>query len=114
MHGEIYGQTKLQIGYEKTESNWQKGWRWTNSNLRLSIPIIVIAIAGFSYAVFDPWRVFSVTNQLTGRYNLSAYKKSASKWWNFFWSLIETKWNPNAALAALEKRQRRNGVSVMI
>jgi adenosyl cobinamide kinase/adenosyl cobinamide phosphate guanylyltransferase len=89
IHGELFGETRLAIGYEKRSSYWQQAWHWITNNLRLSVPIILAILAGITFAVFDPWRVFSITNQITGRYNLSSYTKTATKWWNLFTSLVQ-------------------------
>jgi hypothetical protein len=91
IHGELFGITRLAIGYEKQESYWHQFLRWFTNNLRLSVPMLLISLAGITFAVFDPWRVFSVTNQITGRYNLSTYTKTASKWWNLLTSLVDEK-----------------------
>ena len=82
IHGELFGETTIAIGYEENQGWWYKAWSWVNSNMRISVFLIVGALAGISYVVFDPWRRFSIKNHITGRYSLMQYTKSASKWWH--------------------------------
>eukprot|EP00698_Gefionella_okellyi_P003147 TRINITY_DN12943_c0_g1_i1.p1 TRINITY_DN12943_c0_g1~~TRINITY_DN12943_c0_g1_i1.p1 ORF type:complete len:801 (-),score=201.24 TRINITY_DN12943_c0_g1_i1:23-2260(-) len=45
---------------------------------RLMVPIVGILVAGTTYLVFDPLRVFSITNRITGRFAMSNF--AAVKW----------------------------------
>ena len=79
IHGETFETTTLAIGYEENQGWWYKAWHWITSNIRISIFLILGGLAGISFLVFDPWRRFSITNQITGRYSLSKYTNSASR-----------------------------------
>ena len=78
IHGEKIEATRVFIGYEKSQSHsfW---WNWIMANLRISVPILLAVAASLSYIVFDPWRVFSITNQITGRFSLEKYTESAGE-----------------------------------
>jgi RNA12 protein/RNA recognition motif. (a.k.a. RRM, RBD, or RNP domain) len=80
IHGEKFGDTILELSYERNE-RYVKIWNWATSNSRISIFILLGVIAGISYTIFDPLRVFSVTNKLTGRYNLDEYASIAQETW---------------------------------
>jgi hypothetical protein len=94
IHGELFGQTRLAIGYEVNQGWWYKAWHWITANARISVLLLLGIIAGISYAVFDPWRVFSIRNQITGRFSLDSYAKSASKWWHIFANALSTNHSP--------------------
>ncbi|KAI8901312.1 RNA12 protein-domain-containing protein [Globomyces pollinis-pini] len=81
IHGEVFGGTKLLIGYEKVESFWHKAWQWINTNMRISVFLILAFIASFTFIVFDPWRVNSITNRLTGRYSLTHVTSTLQRIW---------------------------------
>jgi hypothetical protein len=76
IHGETFEETKLEIGYEKNDK-WKNSWAWVSNNLRISIPLLLGVFAGVTFVIFDPWRVFSVTNQITGRFSLHGYTEAA-------------------------------------
>lgn len=40
---------------------------------RISVPIIAALVAGLTYAVFDPIRVFFIVSNVTQRFNLESY-----------------------------------------
>ena len=77
IHGEKFGDTRLLIGYEKTSHWWQRFANWFNKNTRLAALFILAAVASASYAIFDPWREFSIRNHITGRFNTEQYTRSA-------------------------------------
>ena len=76
IHGETFGETKLAIGYETVRRGHQF-WTWALANLRLSIPILLGVVTGFTFVVFDPLRIFSITNKITDRYSLKEYTNIA-------------------------------------
>lgn len=88
IHGEKFGETTLQIGYEKKENPFNNFAKGFNSNLKLSIPLLLALVAGISFAIFDPWREFSITNQLTGRFDLSQYRKNASRSFDLLYDIV--------------------------
>ncbi|KAI8913345.1 RNA12 protein-domain-containing protein [Gorgonomyces haynaldii] len=78
IHGEKFGDTRLEIGYEKSVRGMAL-WNWANANMRISIPILLGILAAITFAIFDPLRVFSIKNRLTGRYSLSGYTNKAQQ-----------------------------------
>ncbi|KAJ1340912.1 hypothetical protein BSLG_004385 [Batrachochytrium salamandrivorans] len=80
IHGEMIDGTRVHIGYEKVRSTFSI-WTWILSNLRISIPILLAVAAAVSYIVFDPLRVFSIVNKLTGRFSFVKYAESAGEMW---------------------------------
>lgn len=45
-------------------------------------------LAAITYAIFDPWRVFSVTNKLTSRYSLDGYASAAQDGYKWITNII--------------------------
>ncbi|KAJ3304692.1 mitochondrial escape protein 2 [Kappamyces sp. JEL0829] len=88
IHGEQFEGTTIAIGYEVNHGWWYQFYNWFMGNLRVSVLLLLGVVGGFSYMVFDPWRVFSITNNITGRYSLSQYTQSASKWWHLLQSVV--------------------------
>jgi hypothetical protein len=88
IHGEKFGETILQIGYEKKENPFNNFAKFFSSNLKLSIPLLLALVAGISFAIFDPWREFSITNQLTSRFDLSQYRKNASRSFDLLYDIV--------------------------
>ena len=72
IHGEKFSGTRLEIDYERNETHL-KVWNWVSANNRISIAILLGILALFTYLVFDPWRIFSVTNRITSRYSIDTY-----------------------------------------
>ncbi|KAI8927463.1 RNA12 protein-domain-containing protein [Entophlyctis helioformis] len=81
IHGEFIDGTRVFIGYEKKQNPFFF-WTWAMANLRISIPIALALAAGITYIVFDPLRVFSITNKITGRFSLEKYAESAEELWS--------------------------------
>lgn len=79
IHGEQFLNTKIAIGYEVNQGWWFKIWQIMISNPRIAVLLLLGLIAGISFSIFDPLRIWSITNNITGRYSIS---KSAFKWWN--------------------------------
>nr|KAJ3419606.1 mitochondrial escape protein 2 [Polyrhizophydium stewartii] len=78
IHGESIDGTRVHIGYEK-KSNSFSLWNWMMANLRISVPILLAIAAVISYLVFDPLRVFFITNKLTGRFSFVKYAETAEE-----------------------------------
>lgn len=62
----------LRISYEKSGPKFNI-WDWINNHQRLSVPILLALVAVVTYSVFDPYRIFSMTNRITGRFDFSDY-----------------------------------------
>ncbi|KAI8390823.1 RNA12 protein-domain-containing protein [Radiomyces spectabilis] len=72
LHGHIIHNTRLNILYERQlRTNVVK--EWLVSHPRITIPVIAALIAGVTYAVFDPIRVFFITSKVTQRFNPEEY-----------------------------------------
>lgn len=52
-------------------TNWIKDW--VVGHPRISVPIIAALVAGLTYAVFDPIRVFFIVSNVTQRFNPESY-----------------------------------------
>jgi RNA recognition motif-containing protein len=72
VHGEKFDDTSLEISYVRNERHI-RFLEWVQANSRISILILLGIIGIITYTVFDPWREFSVTNKLTGRYDLQSW-----------------------------------------
>lgn len=83
IHGEQFGSTRLAIGYEVNQGWRSKFYTWLTANSRVSILLLFGFATGLSFLIFDPLRVFSVTNAITGRYSIVA-----SRWFNTFQHLL--------------------------
>lgn len=46
---------------------------WIIDHPRITIPIFAAIVAGITYAVFDPIRVFFITSKITRRFNPEEY-----------------------------------------
>ncbi|KAJ3187711.1 mitochondrial escape protein 2 [Gaertneriomyces sp. JEL0708] len=62
--------TELAITYVKQKRWWESAWTWVVSHPRISVPVVLALLAGMTYLVFDPLRVFFITNKLTGRFQV--------------------------------------------
>ncbi|ORX88802.1 hypothetical protein K493DRAFT_410813 [Basidiobolus meristosporus CBS 931.73] len=72
VHGEVVNGTRLSVAYEKTmKANVIKDW--ITSHPRFTVPFFAASSIGIIYAIFDPIRVFFVTNQITQRFNPDQY-----------------------------------------
>ncbi len=97
IHGEMFeNTTTIAIGYEKQHGWGYHFYQWFLANLRISIFLLLGFLAGFTYLVFDPWRAFSITNQITGRYSFSQYARSASRRFDVLKSFVSDYFNPDA------------------
>ncbi|KAJ3086849.1 mitochondrial escape protein 2 [Quaeritorhiza haematococci] len=61
-YGQALDGTRISIEYEK-------------------IPILIGLLAGTTYIIFDPIRVWFVSNTLTGRFSLDKFKEQVGRWW---------------------------------
>ncbi|KAF9951110.1 mitochondrial escape protein 2 [Mortierella alpina] len=72
LHGAEVNGVQISVTYERT----LKGnviWTWLSNHPRLSVPLGGFAVAGVSYIVFDPVRVFSMHAKITKLFNVNEY-----------------------------------------
>ncbi|KAJ3391750.1 mitochondrial escape protein 2 [Lobulomyces angularis] len=83
LHGEKINETRLSIQYEKEES---KGgyFKWLFEHPKISVPILLVILAGTTYLIFDPLRAWFVTNEMTKRYHFTYYRQKIYSWWSDF------------------------------
>ncbi|KAG0209724.1 mitochondrial escape protein 2 [Mortierella sp. GBA30] len=73
LHGAEVNGVKLSVTYERT----LKGnaiWDWLTNHPRITVPLGGMAIAGVSFMIFDPMRVFSMHAKITQLFNVNEYK----------------------------------------
>ncbi|KAJ3147035.1 mitochondrial escape protein 2 [Geranomyces variabilis] len=92
LNGEAISGTGININYEKPHRKSESAWNWFSSHPRITIPILLALGAGITYVVFDPVRVFFITNQLTGRFSLKAYTGAAEQLWSSTTSTLGSMW----------------------
>ncbi|KAF9576301.1 mitochondrial escape protein 2 [Mortierella alpina] len=72
LHGAEVNGVQISVTYERT----LKGnviWTWLSNHPRLSVPLGGFAVAGVSYIIFDPVRVFSMHAKITKLFNVDEY-----------------------------------------
>lgn len=72
LHGAEVNGIQISVTYERT----LKGnviWTWLSNHPRLSVPLGGFAVAGVSFIVFDPIRVFSMHAKITKLFNVNEY-----------------------------------------
>ncbi|KAI9204123.1 RNA12 protein-domain-containing protein [Polychytrium aggregatum] len=90
IHGEVIDGTRLQINYETPRSR-RAFWSWLTGNYRVSIPVILASVIALSYLIFDPIRIFCITNKLTNRFNIQGYLIEVAEWWKVTGSALLSK-----------------------
>ncbi|RHZ68652.1 hypothetical protein Glove_294g52 [Diversispora epigaea] len=65
--------TKFDIFYE-TPLKTNVFFNWVASHPRISGPIIAAILAGISYIIFDPIRIFLIESNITQRFDIKEYK----------------------------------------
>ncbi|CAG8501743.1 11542_t:CDS:10, partial [Diversispora eburnea] len=65
--------TKFDIFYE-TPLKTNVFFNWIASHPRISAPIIAALLAGISYIIFDPIRIFLIESNITQRFDIKEYK----------------------------------------
>ncbi|KAF9582484.1 mitochondrial escape protein 2 [Lunasporangiospora selenospora] len=68
---EIEG-VRLSVTYERTLQG-NVIWTWLQNHPRITVPLGGMLIAGMSFAVFDPMRVFSMNAKITQLFNVNEY-----------------------------------------
>ncbi|KAF9585237.1 mitochondrial escape protein 2 [Lunasporangiospora selenospora] len=72
LHGAEVNGSHLGVTYERTlKSNVI--WDWLSNHPRLSVPLIGFAVAGVSFVIFDPVRVFSMHAKITKLFDANEY-----------------------------------------
>ncbi|KAF9975836.1 mitochondrial escape protein 2 [Actinomortierella ambigua] len=77
LHGAEIEGVKMNVQYEKV----LKGnivWTWLSNHPRISVPLGGAMVAGLSYLIFDPIRVFSMHAKITQLFNVNEY--SVLRW----------------------------------
>ncbi|KAI8909477.1 RNA12 protein-domain-containing protein [Powellomyces hirtus] len=92
LNGEAIVGTTININYEKRKHTSESIWNWISSHPRITVPVLLGLLAGLTYVVFDPIRVFFITNQLTDRFSLRKYTGAAEQLWSSTTSSISFMW----------------------
>ncbi|KAG0304712.1 mitochondrial escape protein 2 [Dissophora globulifera] len=72
LHGADINGIKINVTYERTlKSN--AIWNWLSNHPRLSVPLGGFMVAGVSFIIFDPIRVFSMHSKITRLFNVNEY-----------------------------------------
>ncbi|ORY96952.1 RNA12 protein-domain-containing protein [Syncephalastrum racemosum] len=72
LHGHIIHGTRLNLLYERQlRSNVVR--EWLANHPKITVPVFAALVAGITYAVFDPIRVFCMTSKVTQRFNPEEY-----------------------------------------
>ncbi|KAK3840752.1 MAG: RNA12 protein-domain-containing protein [Linnemannia gamsii] len=72
LHGAEVNGIQISVNFERTI----KGnviWTWLSNHPRLSVPLGGFAVAGVSFIIFDPIRVFSMHAKITKLFNVNEY-----------------------------------------
>ncbi|KAG0238641.1 mitochondrial escape protein 2 [Mortierella sp. GBA43] len=72
LHGAKVDGVKVNVTYEKTLQG-NMIWSWLSNHPRISVPLGGMAIAGTSFIIFDPIRVFSMHSKITQLFNVDEY-----------------------------------------
>ncbi|KND00856.1 uncharacterized protein SPPG_03960 [Spizellomyces punctatus DAOM BR117] len=92
LNGEKIENATIRISYERRRRTWESTWNWIASHPRITVPVLLGLLAGLTYVVFDPVRVFFITNQLTGRFSLEKYTGAAEQLWTTTASTLGSIW----------------------
>ncbi|CAO3696072.1 unnamed protein product [Umbelopsis ramanniana] len=72
LHGLKLEGTRLNIGYEsQMRTNIFK--QWVVDHPRITVPVVAASLAGVTYVIFDPIRVFFIHAKVTQRFNPDEY-----------------------------------------
>lgn len=77
LHGAEINGIRLNVTYERTLQG-NTIWVWLNNHPRLSVPLGGMVLAGVSFVIFDPLRVFSMHAKITQLFNMNEY--SVLRW----------------------------------
>ncbi|CAB4389502.1 unnamed protein product [Rhizophagus irregularis] len=69
IHGMFVNATRLNIVYDMPLKT-NMVYNWMASHPRITVPLIAATVAGITYTIFDPIRVFFITSKTTQRFNI--------------------------------------------
>ncbi|KAF9435047.1 mitochondrial escape protein 2 [Entomortierella beljakovae] len=72
LHGAEINGVQINVSYEKTLQG-NAIWQWLSNHPRISVPLGGFAVAGISFVIFDPIRVFSIRSKVTKLFNVDEY-----------------------------------------
>ncbi|KAJ3264817.1 mitochondrial escape protein 2 [Chytriomyces hyalinus] len=78
LNGKVINGTKVLISYEPALSR-NFIFKMLRDHPRISIPIALALLALLSYLIFDPMRVFFITNTVTNRFSVTRYISDISE-----------------------------------
>ncbi|KAG0369921.1 mitochondrial escape protein 2 [Gamsiella multidivaricata] len=72
LHGSEINGVRLNVTYERTLQG-NAIWTWLTNHPRITVPLGGMALAGVSFVIFDPMRVFSMHAKITQLFNMNEY-----------------------------------------
>ncbi|KAF9913269.1 mitochondrial escape protein 2 [Linnemannia zychae] len=72
LHGMEVNGTQLSVTYERTLQG-NVIWTWLTNHPKITVPFGGMVLAGMSFMVFDPIRVFSMHSKITQLFNINEY-----------------------------------------
>ena len=81
-HGDAIDGTKISIGYEEFRQDWWV-WTWITSHPRITFPLLFGLLAGVSYVIFDPIRVFCIENQIVNGFSFKKWISKMESWYSY-------------------------------
>ncbi|KAG0042886.1 mitochondrial escape protein 2 [Gryganskiella cystojenkinii] len=72
LHGAEINGIRISVTYERTLKT-NVIWSWLSNHPRLSVPLGGFVLAGISFVVFDPVRIFSMHAKITRLFNVNEY-----------------------------------------
>lgn len=72
LHGMEINGTQLSVTYERTLQG-NIIWTWLTNHPKITVPLGGAALAGMSFMIFDPMRVFSMHAKITQLFNVNEY-----------------------------------------
>ncbi|KAF9175986.1 mitochondrial escape protein 2 [Mortierella sp. AD011] len=72
LHGSEFNGVNINVAFERT----LKGnviWAWLSNHPRISVPLGGFLVAGVSFVIFDPIRIFSMRSKITKLFNVDEY-----------------------------------------
>ncbi|KAF8937304.1 RNA12 protein-domain-containing protein [Dissophora ornata] len=72
LHGAEINGVRLNVTYERTMQG-NAIWVWLTSHPRITVPLGGAALAGMSFVIFDPMRIFSMHAKITQLFNVNEY-----------------------------------------
>ncbi|KAF9354019.1 mitochondrial escape protein 2 [Mortierella sp. AD094] len=72
LHGTELNGVNISVTYERTLQG-NVIWTWLSNHPRISVPLGGFLVAGVSFVIFDPIRVFSMRSKITKLFNVDEY-----------------------------------------